>query len=176
MDGGVGQPALLQDLGVALGGVLHGDDDFLGAHQQIHGAAHTGHLLAGDNPVGQGALLVYLQAAQNGGVYMAAADKAEGGGGVDVAAEGSGLGGLSAGVGLIAGVGLLGRGLGSGADDAVLRLENHMHPLRQVGGYQGGQADAQVDHVAVLQLLGDALGNKALDLRLFHYAFPPSTM
>ena len=87
-----------------------------------------------------------------------------------------GLGGLSAGVGLIAGVGLLGRGLGSGADDAVLRLENHMHPLRQVGGYQGGQADAQVDHVAVLQLLGDALGNKALDLRLFHYAFPPSTM
>ena len=87
-----------------------------------------------------------------------------------------GLGGLSAGVGLIAGVGLLGRGLGSGADDAVLGLENHMHPLRQVGGYQGGQADAQVDHVAVLQLLGDALGNKALDLRLFHYAFPPSTM
>ena len=107
---------------------------------------------------------------------MAAADKAEGGGGVDVAAEGSGLGGLSAGVGLIAGVGLLGRGLGSGADDAVLGLENHMYPLRQVGGYQGGQADAQVDHVAVLQLLGDALGNKALDLRLFHYAFPPSTM
>ncbi len=43
-----------------------------------------------------------------------------------------------------------------------------MDPLRQIVGYQGGQADAQVDHIAVLQLLGDARGDKALDLRLFH--------
>ena len=148
----------------------------LSTHAQVHSAAHAGHLLAGDDPVGQGALLIHLQAAQDGGVDVAAADEAEGGGGVDVAAEDGGLGGGAAGVNLEVGVGLLGGGLGAGADDAVLGLEDHVDALGQVGGNQGGQADAQVDHVAVLQLLGHALGNKGLDLRLIHYTFPPSTM
>ena len=88
------QCTFLKNLGLTvLLAVISCNDNLLDTGTEIHGAAHTGHLLAGDNPVGQGALLVYLQAAQNGGVYMAAADKAEGGGGVDVAAKGSGLGG-----------------------------------------------------------------------------------
>ena len=60
------------------------------------------------------------------------------------------------------------------ADEAVLALEEYA--VHRVAATEAWDADAQVDHVAVLQLLGDALGNKALDLRLFHYAFPPSTM
>ena len=72
-------------------GVLHGDDDLLGAGKQVLGAAHAGHHLAGDDPVGQVALLVHLQGAQDGGVDVAAADQAEGGGGVDErAADGDG--------------------------------------------------------------------------------------
>ena len=75
--GGQGQTALLEDLGVALGGVLHAHDAVLGAHAQVHGAAHAGHLLAGDDPVGQVALGIDLQSAQEAGVHMAAADQAE---------------------------------------------------------------------------------------------------
>lgn len=61
---------------------------------------------------------------------MAAVDRTEGGGGVDVAAEGSDLDGLSVGIGLVVGIGPLGRGSGFGADNAVFELENYMHPLR----------------------------------------------
>ena len=43
-----------------------------------------------------------------------------------------------------------------------------MDALGQIVGDQGGQTNAQVDHVAVLQLLGNALGDKAFDLRFFH--------
>ena len=43
-------------------------------------------------------------------------------------------------------------------------------------GDQGGQTDAQIYDVAIFQLFGAALGNKALDLRLFHYFLSPSTM
>ena len=107
---------------------------------------------------------------------MAAADKGEGGGGVNVAAALGRLSGRSAGVRLVEGLRLVGSGFGAGADNAVLGLQDDVHALRQVGGNHRGQADAQVDHVAVLQLGGDTLGNKALDLRLFHYSFPPSTM
>ena len=41
---------------------------------------------------------------------------------------------------------------------------------------QGGQADAQIHDVAVLQFFGAALGDKAFDLGLFHYFLSPSTM
>ena len=107
---------------------------------------------------------------------MAAADKGKGGGGIDVTAALGSLSGRAAGIGLVGGFSVGAGGFGAGADDAVLRLKNHMYALGQVGGDQGGQADAQIHHVAVLELLGNTLGDKALDLRLFHYRFPPSTM
>ena len=107
---------------------------------------------------------------------MAAADKGKGGGGVYIAAAQTGLRRGAARIRLILGLGLLSGGLGAGADDAVLGLERDLHAFGQVGGDHGRQADAQVHHVAVLQLFGNTFGDKALDLRLFHYAFPPSTM
>ena len=97
---------------------------------------------------------------------MAAADQAEGHGGVDEAAAGDNAGGRAAGVHIVDGIGVLTGG--GGADGAVLGLEGHMDALRQIVGDQGGQTDAQVDHIAVLQLLGHAGGDKTFDLRLFH--------
>ena len=57
---------------------------------------------------------------------------------------------------------------GAGTDDAVLGLQGNMHALGQIGRNQGGKTDAQVNNVAVLQLLGNTSGNKALDHRLIH--------
>ena len=64
LDSRVGQFALFEDLRVALSGVLHRNDDVLRADEQIHRAAHAGHLFAGDDPVGEGALFVDLEAAE----------------------------------------------------------------------------------------------------------------
>src|SRR6478752_1655164 len=69
-----GQVALGYDLGLALGGVLHGDDDALGAAHQVHGPAHARHHLAWDHPIGEMAAGVDLQAAEHGDIDMAAAD------------------------------------------------------------------------------------------------------
>ena len=51
------QRALLDDLGLALRGVLHGHDDALCAGDQVHRAAHARHHLAGDHPVREMSLL-----------------------------------------------------------------------------------------------------------------------
>ena len=64
----------------------------------------------------------------------------------------------------------------AGGDDTQLSVDDQLHVLGQIVGDQGGQADAQVHDVAVLQLLGAALGDKAFDLALFHYFLSPSTM
>ena len=178
MGSGQRQTALLKDLGIALGSVLHADDAVLGADAQIHGAAHAGHLLAGDDPVGQIALLVHFQSAQEAGVHVAAADQAEVAGGIDeTAAVGYGsraAAGVHNVVGIVIGVALFGRL--AGGDDTQLSMDDQLNALRQVIGDHGGQADAQVHDVAVLQLFGAALGNKAFDLGLFHYFLSPSTM
>ena len=178
MRGGQGQTALLKDLGVALGGVLHAHNAVLGAHAQIHGAAHAGHLLAGDNPVGQVALSIDLQRAQEASVHMAAADQAEVAGGVDEAAAIGHGSGAAAGVHNVVRIIVLVALLGCLAcgDDAQLSVDDQLHALGQIVGDQGGQTDAQIYDVAIFQLFGAALGNKALDLRLFHYFLSPSTM
>ena len=145
--------------------MLHGDDNLLGPGAQVHGPAHTGHHLAGDDPVGQIALLVHLERAQHGGVHVAAPDQAEGGGGVDErAAHGDG-GGRAA---RVAHVEVVDLGLAARAGHAQLGLQDDVHIIGQVGGDHGGQADAQVDKIAVLELLGGPLGDKALNHSLFH--------
>ena len=109
---------------------------------------------------------------------MAAADQAEVAGGVDEAAAIGHGGGAAAGVHnvvrIVVLVALLG-GLACG-DDTQLSVDDYLNALGQVVGDQGGQTDAQIHDVAIFQLFGAALGNKALDLRLFHYFLSPSTM
>ena len=175
---GQGQAALLEDLGVALGGVLHADDALAGADAQVHSAAHAGHLLAGDDPVGQVALGIHFQSAQEAGIHVTAADQAEVGGGVDEAAAESHGGGRTTGIHHVVRIVIVVAFLGglAGGDDTQLSVDDQLHVLGQIVGDQGGQADAQVHDVAVLQLFGAALGDKAFDLALFHYFLSPSTM
>ena len=109
---------------------------------------------------------------------MAAADQAEVGGRINEAAAVSHGGGGAAGIhhviGIVIGVALLGGH--TGGDDTQLSVDDHLNALGQIVGDQGGQANAQVHDVAVLQLFGAALGDKAFDLGLFHYFLSPSTM
>ena len=77
-------------------------------------------------------------------------------------------------IGIVVGVALLGSG--AGGNDTQLSVDDQLHALGQIGRDHGGKADAQVDDIAVLQFFRAALGNKALDLRLFHYFLSPSTM
>ena len=158
--------------------MLHADDALLSAGAQIHCAAHAGHLLAGDDPVSQVTLHINFQSAQEASVHMAAADQAEVGGGIGEGAIESHAGGSAAGIGHmvrhIVGVALL--GVSAGTDDTQLGMDDQLNALGQVAGDHGGQADTQVDHVAVLQFFCTTLGNKAFDLRLIHYFFSPSTM
>ena len=75
---------------------------------------------------------------------------------------------------IVIGVTLLGGG--AGTHDAQLGMDDQLNALGQISGDHGGQTDAQVDDVAVLQLFGAALGDEAFDFRLFHYFLSPSTM
>ena len=78
LQAGERQRAALQNLVAAvLRRVLHRDDHALGAGDQIHGAAHALHHLAGNHPVGEIALLVDLQRAEHGQVDVAAAHHRE---------------------------------------------------------------------------------------------------
>ena len=98
---------------------------------------------------------------------MAAADQAEGGCGVDERAAGDDAGGAAARIHIVDGIGVFLAGRG-GTNGTVLSLEGHMDALGQIVGDQGRQTDAQIDDVAILELLRNALGDKAFDLRLFH--------
>ena len=82
-DRGEGERAFLDDLRRALRGVDHGDDHAPGPGDQVHRAAHPRHELARDHPVGQAALRVDLESAQDGQVEVPAADQAEGEGAVE---------------------------------------------------------------------------------------------
>src|SRR4029077_15776488 len=77
-DAGQGEGAFFEELGFSvLVAVLHDDDHALGADHQVHAAAHAFYHLAGDDPVGQVALLGDLHGTHDGQVDVAAADHAE---------------------------------------------------------------------------------------------------
>ena len=71
------QRAMMQQLRLAFGGMLHHDDDALDAGDEVHRAAHALDHLAGDHPVGEVAVLRHLHRAENGEIDMAAADHRE---------------------------------------------------------------------------------------------------
>ena len=122
------QRAFLHDLRCALGGVLHRHDDALGAGHQIHGAAHAGHHLVRDHPVGELSGLIDLQAAEHREVEMAAADEAERHGAVERAGAGQRGDRTAARVGQH-GMRHAFLGRSAGADQPILGLEENMHAL-----------------------------------------------
>src|ERR1019366_9477667 len=71
------QVAFVQQLWRVLGGVLHDHHHLLDAGDEIHGATHALHHLAGDHPVGEVAVLGHLHGAEQRNVDMPAADHGE---------------------------------------------------------------------------------------------------
>src|ERR1700732_3646215 len=69
-------------------GVLHGDEDALGAGDEVHRAAHAFQHFSGDGPISERALFIHLQRAENGEVYVAAANHGERIGGGEIATAG----------------------------------------------------------------------------------------
>ena len=120
------QRALREDLRAAVfGGVIHHHDHALDAGDQIHGAAGPFDHLARHHPVGQVAVVRYLQAAQDGKVDMAAADHREGVGAAEKARPGKSGDGLLAGVDEI-GIDAVFGWVGTDAEQPVLRLQCHI--------------------------------------------------
>ena len=109
----------------------------------------------------QATFLVYLQAAQNGGIHVAATDQAEGEGGVKEHSTGNGGNILTAGVGNIDILVFIG-GNSAHTHNAVFGLEEYFYILRQEVGNHLGHTDTQVDHVAILQEAGCTLCNDRL--------------
>ena len=149
-----GERACLHDLRSALGRVLHGHDDTLGARYQIHGSAHARHHLPGDHPVGQSAGLIDLQATEHREVEMTAANEAERHGAVEGAGAGERRHRTAARVGQ--------RGMRhpllrrrAGADQTVLGLEENMQALRHVVRDQRRNSNAEIDEHARRKLPGD---------------------
>jgi len=131
--------------------VLHGDDDPLGARHKVHGAAHAFHHLAGNHPVGQIALLVHLQRAQDGQVDMAAADHGKRVGAVEIRAAGRLCHGLLAGIDQVR-VDLELGWIGTDAEQAVLRVQCDLDARWNMVRDERRHADAKVDVVTVAQL------------------------
>src|SRR6267154_3462696 len=140
---------------IVAGGVFHGDEDALGAGDEIHGAAHAFQHFAGDGPVGEGSLFIDLQRAENGEVDVAATNHGERIGGRKVGAAGEFGDGFLSGVDEI-GVDLGFERIGADAEHAVFGLQNDVHTFRDVIGDERGHANAEIDVVAVAQFEGDS--------------------
>ena len=154
---GIGQGTFLDELGGAvLGAQLHGHDDLLGPVDQIHGPAHAEGTVGG-GPVGQISVLGDLKRSQHRGSHAAGADDAEGLGHVKGAAPQRREIGNAAGVKEpVADLDALRRG--PYADEAVLRLEQDA--ALGVVAAEAGDADAQIDHVAAVEIPGRTTGDK----------------
>src|SRR5260370_451772 len=158
-DAGERQRALFQDFALVIaGGVLHGDEDALGAGDQVHGAAHAFKHFSGNGPVGEIALFVDLQCAKDGEVDVAAANHAKGIGGGKITGAGK------LGDGFLPCLDEIGIDFGfqrirANAEHAVLRLQDDFDSLGDVIRNQRGHADAEIDVEAIAQFLRDAAGN-----------------
>ena len=72
------QGALVQDLVLSLGRVLHGDDDPGSGRNKIHGTAHSLDHLSRDDPVGEIAILSHLQGTEDREIHVPTADHGKG--------------------------------------------------------------------------------------------------
>ena len=173
-DAGSGQRqrAIAQQLGAAVRGrVLHQNDDAPDAGDKVHGAAHAFHALARNHPVGQVAALGNLHGAEDRQVDVSAANHGEG-----IGARKSGRA-RHEGHRLLSGVDEVGVDFvltrkRAHAEQAVLRLQSHGDAGGNVVGHQRGNADAEIDVEAVLQLLCGAGGH--LMTSPCHWSIPPA--
>ena len=81
---------------------------------------------------------------------MAAANQAKIGGGIHNGAAGDNGGGVAGSIHHMEGIRLLRGGCGALTNEPQLGMEGDVHTLGEIPGALGGNADAQVHHVAVL--------------------------
>ena len=142
----------------ALRDVIHHDQDPLCTRHEIHGPARALHHRPRDHPVGEIARGGNLHRTQDRQIDVASPNHREALGATEVA------GSINRGDRFLARVDEVGvdfglRRIGADAQQAVLALEENLHTLRDQVGAEGGDADAEVDVVAVPQLAGGARGN-----------------
>ena len=146
---------------------MRGGTDLLAGGDEVHGAAHALDGLTRDHPAGQVSIGADLQGTEDGQVDVTAADHREGLGGGEGGAAGEVADGLLARVDQV-GVHVLLVRIRTDAQQTVLRLQHHVHPLGDEVAADGGDADAEVDVHAVLKLLsssdGDAISRRLLRL------------
>src|SRR4029077_12004950 len=124
----------------------------------IHRAAHALDHLAGDHPVGEIAVLRHLHRAEDRKVHVAAADHAERIGRGEIAGRRQFAHRLLAGVDEI-GIFLALVGERPHPEHAVLALQLNVHAFGNIVGDQRRNTDAEIDIVAVAQLLRGTRGH-----------------
>src|SRR5260221_3708009 len=160
------QRAFLQDLGRSvLRDMLHQHHDPLYPRYQVHRAPGPLYHLPRHHPVGEIAVLRHLQAAEDGEVHMAAADHREGVGAREEARSRNCGDGLFAGIDEVRVYPALVRERAD-PEQTVFRLQRDVDALRDVIRDQGRYADAEVDVVAVVELLRRALRHQLADRRV----------
>jgi hypothetical protein len=160
------QRALLDDFeGSVSCIVLRGDDDVSRARDEIHCASHPLHHLSRNGPIREIAVAGDLHRSQDAHIHMPAADHGES----LIAREETGTGksghGLLAGIDQV-GIFLIGRWRRADSEQAILRLQNDLHPLRHVGCNHGGKADAEVDIETVPQFPGNSPCNQLFGVQI----------
>src|SRR5918994_5518696 len=155
--------ALLDDLWLTLLGQVGARDDYgLRPYEQVHRPAYAQDRLARDGPVGYAPQPVHLKHAEHCDGDVAAPDHGErlGArevGGSDVLRDRQLPGVDQFWIHLL---GLRGR---AGADHAVLRMQEDLDAFGHVIGHERREADAEVDHVARLQVLSYPPGDVVHD-------------
>ena len=134
----------------------HGHDDVLGAGDEVHRTAHALDHFARDLPVGDVPVLGHLHGAEHRELDVLAANHGKRRGAVKVDRARHGRDGLLSGVDEV-GVFVSFQREGAHSEDAVFGLKLHLHPIGNVVGHQGGDADAEVDVPTVSDFLRDAL-------------------
>ncbi len=158
-DAGERERAFLQDFGLVVArGVFHGDEDALGAGDEVHRAAHAFQHFPGNGPIGESALFIDLERTENGKIDVASANHGERIGGRKIGATGEFSDGFLAGVDEIR-IDFRVQRIRPDAEHAVFRLENDVHAFGNVVGHKRGHANAEIDVVAVAEFKGDAAGD-----------------
>src|ERR1700694_1339923 len=130
----------------------HGNDDVARAGHQVHRAAHAFHHFAGDLPVSDIAAVTHFHGAQYRQVDLSGADHTEAFRAVEKSPARQHRHGLLACIDQVC-VYLCFHGVWSHAQHAVLTLHHDEHAFRDIVGYKGGNADAEVHVHAVPEFL-----------------------
>ena len=131
--------------------MFHDDNDLLDACYQIHGTAHTLDHFARHHPIGDIATFGDLHAAKHGQIDMPAPDHRKAGGTIEIGRLRKLADRLFTGIDQVW-IFLACIGKGADAEQAVFGLQRHFNAIGNMIGNERGDANAQIDIIAILQL------------------------